>query len=129
MKNHRDDYDLCLELRTAYTEVAPNMKRLTRYALAKQNARYAGTGGVSKNNYAAGFLPAHQDTVTGRVVLSSFADGRPAPIHVLDDLPEERVERRSPNGRVLSVKYSVVAGFVRNGLFYTREAAEKELHH
>lgn len=129
MKNHGDDYDPGLELRTVYTEVAPNMKRLTRHVLAQQNMRFAGTSGVSKNNRCRGFLPAYQDTVTGRVVLSCFADGRPAPVHVLDDMPEDWVERRSPKGRVLSVKHSVVAGFVRDGLFYTREDAEKELQH
>lgn len=129
MKNHRDDHDLGLELRIAHTEVAPSRKRLTRPALAEQNVRFGGTGGVSKNNRGAGFLPAYMDTVTGRVALSCFADGRPAPIHVLDGMPEEWVERRSPKGRVLSVACSVVTGFVRDGIFYTREAAEKESRH
>ncbi len=78
MKNYREDYSLRLELQTTFTAVAANKKRLTRCALVEQNVHFAGTGGVSKNNRSAGFLPAYQDTVTGRVVLSSFSDGRPS---------------------------------------------------
>lgn len=64
-----------------------------------------------------------------RVALSCFGDGRPAPIHVLDGMPEDWVEQRSLQGRVLSVKRSVVAGFVRDGEFYTREDAAEALRH
>jgi len=129
MKNRMDDYSLHLKLRSACTEIDPDRKRLTRYELVKQNARFAGSGGISKNNRSAGFLPAYQDTVTGRVVLSCYEDGRPAPIHVFDSMPADWVEQRNPKGRILSLKSNVIAGFVHDGLFYTREAAAKKLRH
>jgi hypothetical protein len=57
------------------------------------------------------------------VYLSRFADGRVAPVHLLDGLPAEVVVSRYPSGRVAAVSASVVAGFVRGGQFYTREQA------
>ena len=39
----------------------------------------------------------------------------------LDGLPQELVIMRSTTGRVMAVKESVIAGFVRCGQFFTRE--------
>jgi hypothetical protein len=57
------------------------------------------------------------------MAISCFADGRPAPIHLLDGLPADWVTVRGAGGRVLAVKASVVAGFIRGGRFYTRAQA------
>lgn len=67
--------------------------------------------------------PAFRDTSTGAVYLSRFTDGRPAPVHVWDGLPESAVSKRAPDGRVAALKQTVVAGFSREGRFYTREEA------
>lgn len=67
--------------------------------------------------------PAFQDTSTGVIYLSCFTDGRPAPVHVLDGLPDSAVLQRAPDGRVAAIKQTVVAGFSREGQFYTREQA------
>jgi hypothetical protein len=56
---------------------------------------------------------------------SCFADGRPAPFHILDGLPEDVVIERSARGRVRSVKSSIISGFERGGFFYTRRAAAR----
>lgn len=96
---------------------------LCKCELQFQNAAYAGTGGVSRNNRGAGFLPAYQNLLTGEAVLSRFADGSPAPVHVLEGLPGEWVAARDDCGHVRRVCDSIVAGFVRDGVFYTREAA------
>jgi hypothetical protein len=90
-----------------------------------QNRCFEGTGGVSGENRSLGFLPAFADVLTGAVYLSRFADGRLAPMHLLEGLPEKAVERRDVNGRVTELKGSVVAGFVRDGQFYTREQAAR----
>jgi hypothetical protein len=74
-----------------------------------------------------GFSPAFLDRETGRVFVSCFRDGRPAGIHVMDGLPPEVVTERSLAGRVVSVKGTVVAGFVSCGRFYTREQASRVL--
>ena len=93
--------------------------------LDNQNARYAGTGGVSFNNRRAGFAPAYLNTDTGEMVVSCFADGSPAPVHVLDGLPGDWVAVRGDDGGVSAAVSSVVAGFTRHGVFYTRADAAR----
>ena len=96
---------------------------LTEKRLRKENLTFVGTAGVSAGNRATGLLPAFLDTETGRAEISRFADGRPAPLHLLDGLPAEWVVARDGAGRVTAIKESVEAGFVRNGHFYTRAQA------
>jgi hypothetical protein len=103
-------------------------KSLTTETLRKQNLAFAGTGGVSEGNRSSGFRPAFHDLASGRTALARFADGSPAPMHLLDGLPGEWIVKRDASGRISAIKDSVIAGFVRNGLFYTREQAAAALH-
>ena len=96
---------------------------LTTQVLRRQNLAFKGTGGVSAGNRSQGFAPAFLDTETGSIYLARFADGRPAPMHLLDGLPRELIVSRDAAGRCLAVKRSLVAGFVQAGRFYTREQA------
>jgi hypothetical protein len=96
---------------------------MSELRLERENQVFLGTGGRSQENRGVGFLPAFFDLQTEIVYLSCFADGRPAPFHLLDGLPEEVVLMRHDSGRVAQVKASVISGFVREGRFYTREAA------
>lgn len=98
-------------------------RSLTSDNLRQQNRLFDGTGGVSRNNRAAGFRPGFLDTASGEVYLARFADGRLAPMHVLDGLPEGLVVSRDETGCVRAVKATVTAGFVRNDRFYTRAEA------
>jgi hypothetical protein len=102
------------------------MKRLVNAQLLKQeNVAHAGTGGRSDGNCGLGFHPAFLDTATFAIYLSRFADGRPAPFHMLDGLPDEVVLVRSTSGRVVAAKATLISGFERNGFFYTRTAAAR----
>ena len=96
-------------------------------ALLRENREFRNTGGRSEENRPLGFRPAFKDSASGAVYDSCFADGRPAPFHLLDGLPEEVVVQREPGGRVGRVKDSIVSGFVLDGRFYTREEAAREL--
>jgi hypothetical protein len=98
-------------------------RALTGQRLEHENLRHRGTAGVSAENRSLGFQPAFADRETRAIYLSRFADGRPAPCHVLDGLPRELVLSRRACGRVAAVKPSLVSGFVRDGRFYTREEA------
>lgn len=110
------------------TPLAGRPARLLSLArLRTQNRRYRGRGGVSAENRGAGFQPAFLDRRTGFVYLSQFADGSPAAVHLLDGLPPELVVQRTAAGRVAAVRDSVVAGFVRDGPFLTRDEAMAEL--
>ena len=100
---------------------------LTSRGLRQQCRLYRGTCGASEDNRDAGFVPAFLNRDTGEIHRSSFADGREAPVHVLDGLPDSVIVRRNRTGKVTVVKGSIVAGFVRKGRFYTREQAAEEV--
>src|SRR5512143_105709 len=92
---------------------------LTQLRLRAENRQFRGSGGVSENNRALGFRPAFLDSVTGHVYLSRFANGIPAPVHLLDGLPDDLVVQRSAEGRIAAVKHTVIAGFLYADHFYS----------
>jgi len=94
----------------------------TRY-LQLESEAHRGTGGASEGNKAFGFRPGFLDTHTGITYEARFADGRPAPFHVLDGIPDALVIARDRRGNVSQVVGSIVAGFLRDADFYTREEA------
>jgi hypothetical protein len=101
------------------------MGHLLHQTLRQENIAYEGSGGVSAGNRSLGFRPAFRNLETGHVYPSCFADGRPAPIHMIDGLPDELVVTRSPAGKVTAVSDSLQSGFLLDGCFYDRqEAAE-----
>ena len=93
--------------------------------LQLENLIHRGTGGRSDENRGLGFRPAFFDFASQRIYLSCFRNGMPAPIHALDGLPDEAVIDRAASGKVITTKATVIAGFVRNGFFYTRRAAAR----
>lgn len=95
--------------------------------LASENRRFSRSGGVSENNRGAGFVPAYRDDRTGAIALSKSADGSPAPIHVLDGLPEAWIATRDATGKATSLVCGIVSGFYRDGQFFTREEAAAQL--
>lgn len=95
--------------------------------LEQENRTFCGRGGVSAEASSGGFRPAFLDTETGAVYPSCFGDGSPAPFHLLDGLPQAIVVTRSDLGRVTAVKNSVISGFARDGRFYTRDEAAREV--
>lgn len=99
------------------------MLTLSSRYLQLETAAHRGTGGVSSENRKLGFQPAFQDQATGKTYPSTFADGRPAPFHILDGLPESLVLGRDRYGRISRVVGSIVAGFLREGAFYSRSEA------
>lgn len=102
-------------------------KTLTKTDLQNQNERYRNTGGISTEACSHGFRPAFLDTQTGAVYPCCFADGRPAPMHLFDGLPQELVLSYSCSGRVTAVKGSLVSGFICSDHFYTREEAVQQI--
>jgi hypothetical protein len=95
--------------------------------LERENRRFRGTAGVSTATRGRGFIPAFRDRETGRVYLSRFPDGQPARFHTLEGLPDAVVTARATDGRVQCVKPSLQSGFVKSGVFYTREQALAQL--
>jgi hypothetical protein len=96
---------------------------LTKSTLERENLASSGTPGVSQENCCYGFTPAFLDTETGQVEISCFPNGRPAPMHVIEGLPDNWIVERDLSSRATAIKQSVVSGFVRDGRFYTRSQA------
>lgn len=96
--------------------------------LEQDNSRYRGTGGVSSGNRSAGYLPAFRDDSTGRVYLSRFSNGRLAPIHLLDGLPDALVKRPLCSTQTDTPCPAVTAGFVHGGEFFTRNEVAVRVH-
>ena len=86
--------------------------------LVLENQQYINTGGISENNRNQGFVPAFLDVYSGAIYRSCFANGLPAPIHILSVLPK-------------TIQHSAISGFLLKDVFYTREQAAialKRLH-
>lgn len=98
---------------------------MDKSTLREENLAYLGTGGRSQENSGLGFRPAFFDFATQKIYPSRFADGRPAPFHLLDGLPDEVIADRAPSGRVTQTRPTLISGFERNGFFYTRTAAAR----
>lgn len=104
-------------------DIVKNLMNELRLRL--ENIRHAGSGGRSQQNAGLGFQAAFLDCATMTIHLSRFRDGRLAPMHLLDGLPDDVVVDRAASGRVLAAKATLVSGFERNGFFYTRSAAAR----
>lgn len=73
-------------------------------------------GATSESVPNSQLQPAFYDMETGRTYLSVYADGRTAPIHILDGLPTDVQWRADIN---------IISGFVLENRFLTREQAMK----
>jgi len=98
------------------------VKLFTNSELDRATNKYKNTGGASQGNGEFGFIPAFRDSTDGTVFLSRQTNGQLAKLHILDGLPEYLIVRREFN-HVTAVKESVIAGFVLNDNFFTRDEA------
>jgi hypothetical protein len=105
------------------------MKRLSIDLLKQQNEAHhdnvAPGDGPSDDPRDMGFRPAFFDYATGLIYLSRYRDGREAPFHLLDGLPDAAVMRRASCGKVVAAKPTLIRGFERFGYFYTRRSAAR----
>ena len=97
-------------------------RALTQIALRRESAPYTGTCGDSGTACRNRFRPAFRDA-DGRVEIARLADGRPAPMHLIGKLPAVWAKLCDANGNIIELKAGIVAGFVRDDRFYTREEA------
>jgi len=96
---------------------------MDRKRLIKENLEFVGTNGQSIVNRKANFKPAFRDEATGRVEIARFRNGELAPMHLICGLPDDWATERDEYGSVCRVKSSIIAGFVKEGIFYTRTEA------
>jgi len=87
-------------------------------ALQQQGAYYKFNGAVF-SDASFGFLPAFKNMHTQQTHLSTDADGNIAVMHLLDGLPDCWVDEKDADGRALTLRSGIVAGFMRNNEFFT----------
>lgn len=117
---------VCWKLEHTSIEDNP-MTQMTNKTLKLENRRFFRTAGVSRRNRGVGFLPGFLDQETGTIYFSCTSDGNLAAVHLMDGLPENLIVARSASGRVAAVKGSIIAGFIKEGHFYTREQVARAL--
>lgn len=101
----------------------PNESGLNAETLRQENISFQNSGGISQNNHSRGFRPAFLDTLSGKTYLARFADGRPAPFHLLDGLPATLIDDTVAPGTGRNIRKTVISGFVLEQRFYTRDQA------
>ncbi|MBD3619766.1 MAG: hypothetical protein HUJ28_09855 [Chromatiales bacterium] len=74
---------------------------------------------VGVHQLGFGFLPAFRDIATGETHLSINSDGSLAPVHLLDGIPDHWVLQRDQQARVVALRETVIAGYLRGASFYT----------
>lgn len=96
---------------------------MDNHTLALENLAFGGTAGVSCNNSESGYIPAFLDKKTGQIEISRLKNGRPSPMHIINWLPKKWASSLASDGTVECLKPGIIAGFVCEGIFYTREEA------
>lgn len=89
--------------------------------LAIQASDYPGARSVPHHVADAGLTPAFLDKRTGRIEIARTRVGLPASTHVIDWLPREWAKSVTDKGRVSSLRPEIISGYIRDGIFYTRE--------
>ncbi|MDH5472623.1 MAG: hypothetical protein OEY87_04075 [Gammaproteobacteria bacterium] len=92
---------------------------LTQAQVNQQYNNFKKSGATLFSDAAFGFMPAFKDLKTEETHLSTYDDGTPAVLHVLDGLPVAWIGEWGDDGRPDSVRAGVIAGFMRGGCFYT----------
>ena len=100
-----------------------NSRELGQREVQEASQAFAGTCGESCVAGQNRFVPAFKNVLTDEVALSKLADGALAPMHLITFLPEDWAAQTDKEGRVLKIARHVIAGFWRDGRFFTREQA------
>ncbi len=74
---------------------------------------------IDITEYCYGFIPAFRDLDNDETHISVNGAGLICHYHSMDNLPIEWVEKWDEDGYPLCLKPSVIAGYMRDGRFYT----------
>ena len=102
---------------------------LTQLSLNDENVLYGRTRQARSEDRLPGLVPGYRNQRTGELARSRYADGTPAPVHLLDGLPDHWIAERDADGRVIRARTDIEAGFLRSGRFYNRDEAARIAAH
>lgn len=86
-----------------------------------------GTGSGVFSDTCFGFMPAFRNIHNKETHLSVYDGGHPSVVHLLDGLPDKWIDEKSGDGRPVSLKAGIIAGFMRQGRFYTLREIMQDL--
>ena len=85
----------------------------------QQQDRYSQLNGAVFSDVSFGFMPAFKNLVDQQVHLSTDAYGKLSVVHLFDGLPDHWIKEKDKQGKALTLKSEVIAGFMRTTHFYT----------
>lgn len=92
---------------------------ITHQQAVQQQGTYYRFNGAVFSDVSFGFMPAFKNIKNQEVHLSTDVDGELSVMHILDGLPESWIEEKDEQGKALTLKSEIIAGFMRNADFYT----------
>ncbi|MCB1754154.1 MAG: hypothetical protein KDJ38_01445 [Gammaproteobacteria bacterium] len=89
-------------------------------ALAEHAKSFSETlANINLSEFSQGFIPAFRDLENDETHMSVSADGSITTEHQFDNLPIEWVEEWDERGYAISLKPTIIAGYLRDGRFFT----------
>jgi len=92
---------------------------MSHHQAVTQQGAYSQFNGVVFSDISFGFMPAFKNLKTQQIHLSKDQYGDLSIMHLFDGLPDCWVQEQDGQGVALSLKPEIIAGFMRNGEFYT----------
>ncbi|VAW68342.1 hypothetical protein MNBD_GAMMA10-1034 [hydrothermal vent metagenome] len=92
---------------------------MSHYQVVQQQGVYQQFNGGTFSDVSFGFMPAFKNIKEQQVHLSRDGEGELSVMHLFDGLPDHWIDEKDQQGKALSLKLEVVAGFMRNAQFYT----------
>lgn len=92
---------------------------MTHQQALEQQGTYYKFNGAIFSDASFGFLPAFKNIKDQQIHLSTDSFGKISVMHLLDGLPDCWVLEKDAQGKALTLRAEIIAGFMRNNEFYT----------
>lgn len=92
---------------------------MTQQQAVEQKEVYHQFNGAVFSDISFGFMPAFKNLTDQQIHLSIDHFGELSVMHLFDGLPEHWIHEKDSQGKALTLKAEIIAGFMRNSEFYT----------
>ncbi len=94
----------------------------------EQQDVYHPFNGMVFSDISFGFMPAFKNLKDQSIHLSIDRNGELSVMHLLDGLPDYWIKEKDEMGVAQSLKSEIIAGFMRNSIFYTLSEIVNDIH-
>ena len=92
---------------------------MSHHQAVQQQVRYHHFNGAVFSDVSFGFMPAFKNLKDDEIHLSIDTQGDLSVMHLFDGLPDHWINEKDSQGKALTLKTEVIAGFMRAATFYT----------